>query len=55
MLPGADWNLSEKTVCTESTMTSAGLMRGSLEDPLRQSRRADKRRVADAQPLAAAI
>ena len=27
MLPGADWNLSEKTVCTESTMTSAGLMR----------------------------
>ena len=27
MLPGADWNFSENTVCTESTMTSAGLTR----------------------------
>ena len=27
MLPGADWNLIENTVCTESMMTSAGLRR----------------------------
>ena len=27
MLPGADWNFSEKTVWIESTMTSAGWRR----------------------------
>ena len=27
MLPGADWNLIEKTVCTESMTTSAGFRR----------------------------
>ena len=27
MLPGADWNFSEKTVCTESTIIIAGLTR----------------------------
>ena len=27
MLPGADWNFSENTVWTESTMTSAGRSR----------------------------
>ena len=35
MLPGADWNLIENTVCTESMTTSAGFQTGDLlEDAL---------------------
>ena len=57
MLPGADWNLSEKTVWTESTMTSAGLSR-AISSRIRSrqvSAEQVERRVADAEPLAAAL
>ena len=53
MLPGADWNLSENTVWTESTMTSAGLMRVIVENALEARFREQIQRVADNEPLAA--
>ena len=50
MLPGADWNLSENTVCIESTMTSAGLMR-AISSRIR-SRQVSARRYSGAVPTA---
>ena len=57
MLPGADWNFSEKTVWMESTMTNAGLSRGDLfEDALEAGLGEDvERRPLDAEPLAARL
>ena len=57
MLPGADWNLLEKTVWTESMMTSAGLRR-AISSRMRSMQVSDEqieRRGADAQPIAAAL
>ena len=50
MLPGADWNFSEKTVCTESTITSAGLMR-AISSRMR-SRQVSASRYSGASPTA---
>ena len=57
MLPGADWNFSENTVCTESMIDERRLERRDLlEDALDAGLREQvQRRVADAQPVAARL
>ena len=42
MLPGADWNFSEKTVWTESTTTSAGFSR-AISSRMRSMQVSDSR------------
>ena len=57
MLPGADWNFSENTVCTESTIISAGLTRptSSRMRSMQVSGEQVQRRIADAEPIAARL
>ena len=57
IVPGADWNLSEKTVWTESIDHERGLEARDLFEDALDARLGQQveRRVADAEPLAAAL